>query len=96
VKKFQAPLADPYAIPELSLENDMDVCLRYLVQSLILGYTGMPPLVFDTSADSSIREGLTISLKYLQARIGVPRDMDYPAARQLRAYLGYLIGQLTA
>ena len=34
----------------------------------------------------------TPTLGYLRDRISAPRDMCYPAARQLRAYLNWLIG----
>ena len=35
--------------------------------------------------------GVIESLSYLRDRIGVPRDMRLPAARQLRAYLNWSI-----
>jgi glutathione S-transferase len=34
------------------------------------------------------------SLAYFRDRIGVPRDMSYPAARQLRAHLNWVAEQL--
>jgi glutathione S-transferase len=34
------------------------------------------------------------SAEYLRDRVGVPRDMRFPAARQLRAHLNWLIDSL--
>jgi glutathione S-transferase len=34
------------------------------------------------------------SAEYLRDRVGVPRDMKLPAARQLRAHLNWLIDSL--
>lgn len=34
------------------------------------------------------------SAMYLRDRVGVPRDLPYPAARQLRAHLNWLIDSL--
>lgn len=36
------------------------------------------------------------SAEYLRDRVGVPRDMRLPAARQLRAHLNWLIDSLQA
>ena len=34
------------------------------------------------------------ALAYLRDRVGVPRDMKYPAARQLRAHLNWFVDAL--
>ena len=41
-------------------------------------------------------DAVVASAEYLRDRVGVPRDLPYPAARQLRAHLNWLIGSLTA
>ena len=38
--------------------------------------------------------GVIASLAYLRDRVGVPRDMRLPAARQLRAHLNWTIGMI--
>ena len=38
--------------------------------------------------------GVIASLAYLRDRVGVPRDMRLPAARQLRAHLNWAIAGL--
>ena len=52
-----------------------------------------PVLEVDKS-DAKTRKDLKKSLAYFRDRIGVPRDMSYPAARQLRAHLNWISDQI--
>ena len=92
-KQFQAPLSDPYAVPNLDYREDVDCLLRHTVHSLLEGYENVPQLR-STSCDEKSKSELRGCLRYLQERIGVPRDMSYPAARQLRAYLGHIMDKI--
>jgi glutathione S-transferase len=85
-KKFRAPLADPTATPATEYTDAMDAVMRRLTLALVDG--SMPPaLEAPDGIDAATKEALTKSLDYFSQRIGVPRDLTFPAARQLRAYI---------
>jgi len=98
-KAFQAPLADPYATPATGeIEADVDALLRFVTAWLL---DAKPAPVDDDFAsameagDLEGREALAACAAYLRDRVGVPRDMSYPAARQLRAHLNWAIDTLS-
>ena len=92
-KQFQAPLADPYATPALEYYDDFSALIKLLVQILLDDYQKLKSLPI-ASNDSSTKKSLMVSLAYLRDRIGVPRDLSYPAARQLRAHINFIIDLL--
>jgi len=85
-KQFSAPLADPYAVPNLNFESKVDEMLRVAV-CLLLDGSAKP------STDKTSKHGKDAAkcLAYLRDRVGVPRDMSFPAAQQLRAHLNLII-----
>lgn len=90
-RQFQAPLADPYATPALEYVPDVDCWLRAVTQALVTGsLEGETPAPADNEGR---RQDLQAALAYLRDRVGVPRDMSYPAARQLRAHLNWAIAK---
>ena len=101
-KRFQAPLADPYAVPNDSLFPDVDAALRIITHTLLDPSdeawrepgNQLPFVAGSTTPEE--RRTVALCLNYLKRRIGVPRDMTYPAARQLRAHLTWCEEQLIA
>ena len=91
-KRFQAPLADPYAQPNMNYSSKVDESLRVVVQALIDGTA--VPTTRSTGVTSDVKS-LRKCLAYLRDRVGVPRDMSYPAAMQLRAHLNWRMETLS-
>merc|ERR1711990_955883 len=83
-----APLADPNAVPNDSVVPAVDVMLRWVCHAM-LEDTGSIDESVDQSVASlgGVSEEVVASLTYLKDRVGVPRDMQLPAARQLRGHL---------
>jgi len=91
----QAPLSDPNATSNDAVLIGIDAVLR-IVSSKLLSDDEETTLMMTqlrNSIDSKedYIKTLVSSLAYLRDRIGVPRDMRLPAARQLRAHLNWAI-----
>jgi glutathione S-transferase len=94
-KRFQAPLADPYATPNEKYVPEVDALLRKLVQTLVDDnaidtFRHGPPVLVEGALSRDATDLITC-LKYLRDRVGVPRDMGFHAALQLRSHLNEII-----
>jgi glutathione S-transferase len=95
-----APLADPNATPSEAVQGAVDSALRIICAALLDGtekqdaaMLGIAKTIVE-KGDNEFATGVVDSLSYLRDRIGVPRDMKLPAARQLRAHLNWSIGKI--
>mmetsp|Transcript_4092 Transcript_4092/g.11947 ORF Transcript_4092/g.11947 Transcript_4092/m.11947 type:complete len:536 (-) Transcript_4092:48-1655(-) len=88
--QYQAPLADPNAEPaeDPALAAAVDELLRSVAAQLITGEAAaVPSLVLASQGELGLPAAECMD--YLRARVGVPRDMRYPAARAFRASLAW-------
>jgi glutathione S-transferase len=92
VPPVMAPLADPNnASPVRWHEDDVDCALRHVAHALLTSPGAIPRQDGGDDPAPTAR-----AFEYLRKRVGVPRDMDYEAARQFRAHLTHAIDELVA
>jgi glutathione S-transferase len=94
-----APLADPNATPSEAVLEAVDALLRTVCLALLEGvekHDGKLNELVETivsAGGTEFASGVVNSLSYMRDRVGVPRDMKLPAARQLRAHLNWVLGK---
>jgi len=92
------PLTDPNATSNTAVEVGVDQVLQIVALLLLRGISSdfednLVQLKAVAIAENDVyaQDGIIPSLEYLRDRIGVPRDMRYPTARQLRVNLNWAI-----
>lgn len=96
-RPVSAPLADPSAVAAGEHEAAMDAALRHVTHALLVGVDEKQVMEHALQVEASgAFDGSAVvsSAAYLRDRVGVPRDMKLPAARQFRAHLNWLIDAL--
>lgn len=92
-------LSDPYAESNEALAEAVETALRAVATGLLLGEPSVPRTVAEVLQDRvSEADFKTVAecLAYLRDRVGVPRDMQMPAAKLLRGYLSVAVRSLSA
>jgi glutathione S-transferase len=110
-RRVSAPLSDPTAVPGMEHEEAVDAALRHVAHALLLGTAareggyalrveeepGLPGSVGEAGIGAYVPASPVVgSLRYLRDRVGVPRDLPLPAARELRAHLNWVIDAVLA
>jgi glutathione S-transferase len=104
-----APLADPNAVSNESVIPAVDAAMRIVCAAVLRGSESQQASLEQLSAalvsgddsasgqqEQQLVQDVASSLQYVRDRVGVPRDMTLPAARQLRAHLNWAIDGLLA
>lgn len=100
-RPVSAPLADPTAIPAKEHSDAVDAALRHVTHALLVGVDAkqLSKEALQAAEPGAAPGGLpgapvVAAVEYLRDRVGVPRDMKLPAARQMRAHLNWLVDTL--
>mmetsp|Transcript_109711 Transcript_109711/g.306780 ORF Transcript_109711/g.306780 Transcript_109711/m.306780 type:complete len:589 (+) Transcript_109711:61-1827(+) len=100
---YGAPLSDPNATPNDAVQPSVDHMMRLVCLALLDGTDAHQKELEDAATILVTKGGgggggkrefasaVVASLTYMRDRVGVPRDMRLPAARQLRAHLNWAI-----
>jgi glutathione S-transferase len=100
IPSVSAPLADPNASGNDAVEGAVNSVLQIVCSALLEGTAKHEATmseiagVLDNQGGKEFSDGVVASLAYLRDRVGVPRDMTLPAARQLRGYLNWSIEKI--
>ncbi|KAK9789005.1 hypothetical protein WJX73_000362 [Symbiochloris irregularis] len=95
-----APLSDPSAKPGEQHLDAVSAALRHVAHALLneaVSKERAAAVSTDSKQDTSQThpgEAVYLSLAYLRDRVGVPRDLPFPAARQLRAHLNWFLDSI--
>ena len=100
--QYGAPLSDPNAVSNEAVQPLVDAVLRIVCCKLLSENDQEYDTAMNTVKTIWINEGgdeaihqVIQSLEYMRDRVGVPRDMRMPAARQLRAHVNWAIEGLS-
>ena len=93
-RPVSAPLSDPTAQPAMEHLDTVDAAMRHVAHALLVGIESKQVGSHALGPGPSSGPPVVSSLAYLRDRVGVPRDLPLPAARQLRAHINWLIDGL--
>lgn len=100
VPPVMAQLADPNAVSSDGVQTGVSSILRAVSLALLEGVEKHDELMTKIAktvaqeGGEAYADGVVASISYLRDRIGVPRDMKLPAARQLRAHLNWSLEKI--